>query len=320
MGRKWDSRKPHMGRRFNLDDVGFYADIYEPSVQAWVGLGALDNLPHDHLYLSACDSESRNVVKKLLAAGYEAIFVCGSDASFERFINHLRILAPNPAKATPIGFIPVTRSDFANQFRISLPQGKLTQLTQLTFSTQTLNFPEIEGALALYIHSIRMPGESSFLRHLPPSVRDFLLRVPLSQTIPKTQTIVCINEAPTAYTIQQEGSFLHPLPKDQVIFRHRLLSFRATPFAFAISNTAMTNSHARQFFRVQGIAFPSLSQVLLRSPTDFLCQRIRLEFTPQGSLKTASTQTQPQSSLSIALSSRPFACLIPQSCDNASLS
>ncbi|MCL2326523.1 MAG: hypothetical protein FWC40_08535 [Proteobacteria bacterium] len=316
MGRKCDSRKQQTECRFKLDDVGFYADIHEPTVQAWVNLGALDSLPHDHLYLSACECESRNVVKKLLAANHDAIFVCGSDASLERFINHLRVLAPNPAKTTPIGFIPVARSDFAKRFRITLPHGKLTQLT---FSTQTLNFPEIEGTLAVYIHSARMPGEPSFLRHMPPSVRDFLSRSPFSQIIPKTQTILCTNEAPTAYTIQQNGTFLHSLQKEQVIFHHRLLSFRATPFAFATPNTAMASSQVRQFFRVQGITFPSLSQALLRAPlqTDFLCQRIRLEFTPPGCLKTASTNTQIQSTLSIALSSRPFTCLIPRSCDTA---
>ncbi len=293
---------------FKRDDIALYADIFEPEIQLWLQSGALEPLPPAQIYLAACASEARNVVKQLLIPKYRAIFVVGNDATFERFVNVYRELSPNPTKSVYLGFIPVGRSTFAHHFGLTISAYRLEKLYTMAFSPVSICIPEISSRLAL---KINVGHQLSSWAYLPHAFRKQLMHTPLSQALPGMCSVSCINESPQACVITRDGMITRTLSKDQVIFTKRVLTLTITPSIRELPSSQ--ESHVRFYeLAIQSLApvHPFLPALKPSSET-FLCQRVRLDFPQQAELVTCTSTTSCQSA-TITLSNRAFNCLAPR--------
>lgn len=325
MGRDKANRKQKDLVSFGRGQFAVYADIYAPAVQQWMTQGAFEKLDHDHLYLTADASEAKNVIKRMLTRGYKALILCGDDAAFERFINHYRSLVPNPAHQLPFGIVAIGESQFAKKYQIDIPNNRLALIERFSFSKSVLRLLEIDSSLALYAHFGLRSGFSNPANLLPQSLRSPLQRSPFSRPIPRIHKVLCVNDAPRAYQIQAPNSIsvnnvLHERhDKEEVLFEQRLLSVSAYPIMEATKQDIKSETR-NPFFRLDCRALPSLRLALLPLQSDmssYLCQRIRLSFTPEVSMQTAAIDTPPKANVSISLSSREFYFLMPRQLKSA---
>ena len=292
---------------FSFDNTAAYAAVFEPEVQAWLQSDLLEKYPDGQVYLATNLSNARSVIKQLLIPRYKAIFVIGSDASFERFINTYRELSPNPAACVPIGFVPLKMSQFSGDFGLSIPASRMNSLDEMSFSTTNMCLPELNSHLALRIHAGR---RLSLLSYIPQSIGKRFMHTPLTKPLSGMTLATCLNESTYACELYGQNFLGHALAKDQIIFNKRILTLTVRPTRL---EPPSADGSCRYFILdVESLSTSPRFLPTLSPTTDaYLCQRIKLEFSPSLQLDTPSSSLE-ASSVTITLSNRSIACLVPR--------
>ena len=292
---------------FSFDNIAVYADVFEPEVQARLQNGLLDKYPDGQIYLATNVSNARNVIKQLIIPRYKAIFIIGNDASFERFINTYRELSPNPATCVPLGFVPLKMSRFAGDFGLGIPASRMDSLNEMAFSTTCVCLPEINSHLALRINAGR---RLSLLSYIPQSISKYFMHTPLTKPLTGMTLVSCLNESTYACELYGQNFLGHALAKDQIIFNKRILTLTIRPTKL---EPPSPDASCRYFvLDVESLTASHKLLPMLSSSTDsYLCQRIKLDFSPQLQLDTPATSVM-ASAVTVTLSNRSIACLVPR--------
>ncbi|MGI5830023.1 MAG: hypothetical protein ACOX8U_07665 [Bradymonadia bacterium] len=287
--------------------TAYLLDANAPLYAGCQAAGLFEAFVAKHVYVVG-RADFKDGLKRIVSEKYKNLVLCGCDDSLGLLINTLRELQPNPSRRLNILLVPLTHSTrFVKKYGLGVQRNFLGMLEQLRYEVKVMKFLEIEGTLAPYIRAGVHWRALSNLDKIKLSFNASRLGTLFAQSWPSSYASLCINEAPRAFRTKKHF-ILESIEQEQVLLSAQVFSLMASP-ATVQAETKQRGATPSDMFQLHFNMRPSLQFSLhaLKIPSEeFLCQRVRIEFSPHIPIHVPGYPSMMRRQLLLTSSQREF--------------
>lgn len=270
-----------------------------------------DSLIPEHVYVAWQAAEFRDCLKRILADAHKNIVLCGSEESLGLLLNTFRELVPNPSRRIPIALVMLGQSTrFVQKYGLEIAHEHLGRLGTMRFVLRRMKFLELDGVLAPYVRAGIDWRALTNLEKLKLSFKASQFGSLIPQNLATSYASLCINESPQAYRVERR-LLLSAIEQEQVLFSGHVFSVFAAP---VLLESSAQGRGQEDMFELTCNMRPSLQwgyKPLRIESQHFLCQRVRMEFSPEIPVHMPGFDSTASRQVLLTLSQRDFSFLAP---------